>query len=75
MEITTVGRTHDCRYNKKHRLEKGGRPGNLWVTGRLTIKDDGDEHHNCLACAKIFLDQGVQRLQAPLAEVNRLAGT
>ena len=37
MEITAVGRAHDCRYNKNHRLEKG--------MSRLTIKEDGDEHH------------------------------
>jgi hypothetical protein len=44
MEITAAGRAHNCRYNKRHRLEKGVK--------RLTIKSDGDEHHYCLACAK-----------------------
>lgn len=66
MEITTVGRAHDCRYNKSHRLEKG--------MSRLTIKEDGDEHHYCLPCAKTFLLQGTERLRTLLVEVERLLG-
>ena len=62
MEITTAGRAHDCRYNKNHRLEKGIR--------RLTIREDGDEHHYCLACGRIFLVQGIKRLQSLLTEVD-----
>jgi hypothetical protein len=64
MEITTAGRAHDCRYNKNHRLEKG--------MSRLTIKEDGDEHHYCLPCARTFLLQGAERLRTLLAEVERL---
>lgn len=66
MEITTVGRAHDCRFNKKHRLEKG--------MSRLTIKEDGDEHHYCLSCARTFLLQAAERLQTLLQEVERLVG-
>lgn len=61
MEITMVGRAHDCR-NGRHRLEKGMR--------RLTIKENGDERHYCLSCAKIFLKQGIERLQGSLAKVE-----
>ena len=64
MEITTVGRAHDCRYNKRHRLEKGQR--------RLTIYTDGDKQHYCLACAKLFLRNDVQRLRQLLAEAEAL---
>ena len=64
MEITTVGRAHDCRYNKRHRLEKGDR--------RLTVRSDGDEHHYCLECAKVFLRKDVERLRQLLAEVEAL---
>ena len=66
MEITTAGRAHDCRYNKNHRLEKGDR--------RLTVRSDGDEHHYCLACAKVFLAKDVERLRTFLAEVEALTG-
>lgn len=66
MEITTVGRAHDCRYNKNHRLEKGMQ--------RLTIKEDGDAHHYCLACARTFLAQGLERLRGLLSEVDGLRG-
>jgi hypothetical protein len=62
MEITTAGRAHDCRYNKRHRIEKGVR--------RLTIRSDGDEHHYCIACAKAFLVKDIERLQVLLMEVN-----
>ena len=64
MEITAAGRAHDCRFNKKHRLEKGVR--------RLTIRSDGNEHHYCLACAKIFLLKDIDRLRALLAELEAL---
>lgn len=66
MEITTVGRAHDCRFNRKHRLEKG--------MSRLTIKEDGDERHYCLACARTFLLQGTERLRTLLSDVERLIG-
>ena len=64
MEITTVGRAHDCRYNKRHRLEKGNR--------RLTIRSDGDEHHYCIECAKVFLRKDVERLRQFLEQVEAL---
>jgi hypothetical protein len=64
MEITTVGRAHDCRFNERHRLEKG--------MPRLTIKEDGDERNYCLGCAKVFLKQGIERLQGLLSEVEKL---
>ena len=62
MEWTEVGRAHDCRSNKKHRLEKGQR--------RLTIKSDGDEHHYCVACAKTFLAADIKRLQTLLEQAD-----
>jgi len=64
MEITVAGRAHDCRYNKNHRLEKGA--------SRLTIREDGDEHHYCLPCARTFVLQGTERLGVLLAEIDRL---
>jgi hypothetical protein len=65
MEVTTAGRAHDCRYNKRHRILKGVR--------RLTIKIDGDEHHYCLTCAKVFMAASTARLAAISAEVDALA--
>lgn len=67
MEITAAGRSHDCRYNKNHRIEKGVR--------RLTIRADGDEHHYCLGCARSFLVKDVERLQTILGEVDGLLGS
>lgn len=56
MEWTVAERAHDCRYNKKHRLQKGDR--------RLTIKSDGERHHYCVACAKSFFEYDLKRLRA-----------
>lgn len=64
MAITSAGRAHNCRYNKKHRLEKGSK--------RLTIKSNGDEHHYCIACARIFLLKDIDRLNLLLADVNEI---
>jgi len=66
MEITTAGRAHDGHCRKSHRLEKGMR--------RLTIKRGGEEHHYCLVCARVFLAEGVARLQGLLAEIDGLTG-
>lgn len=65
MEITTAGRGHNCRYNKKHRIEKGVK--------RLTIKSDGNEHHYCLTCASTFITASSNRLAALRTEVEALA--
>ena len=66
MEIRTAGRAHDCRYNKNHHFAKGDR--------LLMVRSDGEEHHYCLVCARVFLLQGVERLRALLAEVEGLIG-
>jgi hypothetical protein len=70
MEWTHAGRGHDCRNNKTHRIEKGQR--------RLTINSDGDEHHYCVPCAKIFLAADIRRLQVLLdhadAQADELVG-
>jgi hypothetical protein len=64
MSITLAGRAHNCRFNDKHRIEKG--------MSRLTIKQDGDEHHYCLACAQSFLAKGSVKLHEIQTEVGRL---
>lgn len=62
MAVTTAGNSHNCRFNKSHRIKKGMR--------RLTMKVDGDDHHYCLSCGNRFLATGIKRLQAILTEVN-----
>ena len=62
MEVTTVARAHECRYNKKHALRMGDR--------RLTIFSDGEKHNYCLECARVFLENDIKRLQTLLAEVQ-----
>jgi hypothetical protein len=67
MAITQAGRAHDCRFNPDHRISKG--------TNRLTIKDDGDEHHYCLECARAFLARDLIRLQDFNDKVSQLLTT
>jgi hypothetical protein len=64
MEITTAARSHDCRYNKNHRIAKGER--------RLTVKVDRDNHNYCLACAKVFMADSSARLQQLKDEVDKV---
>jgi hypothetical protein len=68
MTITVAGRAHDCRYNKRHRIQKGEH--------RLTIKDDRDEHHYCLTCAHDFMQKSFAKLQELHAAIReRLSET
>lgn len=64
MEITTVGRAHPCRYNKRHRLEKGMQ--------RLTVISDGEPRNYCLACAKRFVEKDIGRMEALRVEIEDL---
>jgi hypothetical protein len=64
MEITTAGRLHSCRYNKRHPIKKGIK--------RLTIKTDGEPHHYCLACARVFMEASTTRLAEIRAEIEGL---
>ena len=65
MAVTTAGNSHNCRFNKAHRIKKGMK--------RLTIKVDGDDHNYCLSCGSLFLATGIERLQAILTEVNSVS--
>ncbi len=67
MKITAAQRAHDCRYNKRHRISKEDH--------RLTIKVDGDPHHYCIACAKVFIADSLARLNALNDEVQKLDAT
>lgn len=61
MQITVAGKAHDCRFNGSHRITKGDR--------RLTITEDGDKHHYCLACAKRFMERDTERFREFLLSV------
>jgi hypothetical protein len=65
MEFTTANCSHECGYNGGHRIERG--------TARLTIRDEHDEHHLCLQCARTFLVQGAEQLRLLLAGADRLS--
>ncbi len=63
MEITTAARSHNCRHNDRHRIAMGQQ--------RLAVTVDGDKHHYCLECAKIFLTKDITRLNELLETVDQ----
>jgi len=65
MEFTTAGGSHECGHNEVHRIERG--------SVRLTIRDEDDEHHLCLQCAKFLLVQGAEQLRFLLTGADRLS--
>ena len=67
MEFTLASRSHRCGYDKRHRIDAGA--------ARLTIRDDDEEHHYCVQCAKALLVQGADQLQMLLEGTKRLADT
>jgi hypothetical protein len=66
MTITEAKQAHNCRFNKKHRIEKGD--------ARLTIKQDRNDHHYCLSCARKFIAKDIERLRSIQVEVDKLLG-
>jgi hypothetical protein len=62
MELTVAGASHNCRFNKSHRIPKGAK--------RLTIKEDRSRLHYCLVCARKFLVHDLERMKTLLAEVD-----
>ena len=64
MEITQAGHAHDCHFNKAHRILKGDK--------RLTVRENGNKQHYCLACARTFLVRDAERLGRSVAEVDGL---
>jgi hypothetical protein len=51
--------SHNCRFNKKHRITKGQR--------RLTAKEGRDVLHYCPACALHFLRLDIVTIQNTIA--------
>ena len=66
-EITVAGAAHNCRFNKRHRIQRGD--------SRLTIYEEGGPYNYCLNCARSFLERDIDRLGSLLSEVNRLLNT
>lgn len=62
MDLTDAGASHNCRFNRKHRIRKG--------EGRLSVRVDRSTQNYCLDCAAAFIDQAQQRLAALRAEVQ-----
>jgi len=67
MEITTAKSSHNCRFNKKHRIRMG--------EARLTITEDGSALNYCLPCARKFLTVGLAGLRQLQTEVEQHLAT
>jgi hypothetical protein len=54
--------SHNCRFNKKHRIVKGQK--------RLTAKEGRDVLHYCPACAVHFLRLDIVTIQSTLSALE-----
>ena len=54
MEITQAGSSHNCRFDKRHRVQKGAH--------RLTIIEGRTKMNYCLGCGVRFLAAGRAQL-------------
>lgn len=55
-EVNQAQRAHNCRANKRHRVEAGER--------RLRVHGDRSHVHYCQACALKIIEQDTAKLQA-----------
>lgn len=55
LEIETAQRSHDCRHNKAHRINKG--------ENRLLVQEGRNRYTYCLDCAGRIVDRVIERLQ------------
>jgi len=62
IEITIAGASHNCKNNKRHRVEKGD--------SRLTIKEGRSSKNYCLECAKDFVTKDVNKLKEILNQIG-----
>ena len=56
LEIDEALNSHNCRFNKKHRIKKGDR--------RLTLYAESDPRRYCLECAEKIVDSAFADLEA-----------
>jgi hypothetical protein len=64
MEITIAGRSHACRFDKRHRVPKGA--------SRLTLFEGRAKLNYCLLCARSFTAQSSARLAAIQTQIHVL---
>lgn len=62
IEITIAGASHNCKNNKRHRIEKGD--------SRLTIKEGRASKNYCLECAKYFIAKDIDKLMEVLSRLG-----
>ena len=54
IQITDAKRTHNCKSNSTHRINKG--------EFRFTVKEGQSERNYCLDCGKKFLESAIDEL-------------
>jgi hypothetical protein len=60
--IDTAVRAHNCKANRKHRIEKG--------EIRLKVKEGRNNLHYCKACALAIVSKDIEKLSSLLNELE-----
>jgi len=55
VEVDKAERAHDCKHNKKHRIERGD--------NRLKVGNKRAYKHYCVACAIEIIERDIVKLQ------------
>jgi len=62
LSVDTAARRHACQHNGKHTVSKGDR--------RLKVAVGRSHDHYCTSCARLFIQQAIERLRKLDAELR-----
>jgi hypothetical protein len=62
--VTQAKRTHNCKNNNNHRVQKG-----QW---RLTVKEGYNTSNYCVECSKVFLANAKKEIERIMNKFNTI---
>ena len=62
-EVDVAEKAHDCKGNKRHRIERGDK--------RLKVRNGWDWNRYCLDCARNMVRRDIEALEALAEELDR----
>lgn len=62
--VTQAERTHYCKHNRNHRIQKG-----QW---RLTVKEGYNTSNFCIECSKVFLANAKEEIEKIMNKFNSI---
>jgi hypothetical protein len=64
ISIDTAKKSHFCKHNKKHKINKGDK--------RLKLKESRASQYFCIECAKESLNKDINELNTLLTELEKV---